>query len=275
MPLSRSARRLVWLVAAAALACGQSFKLSNYPDSQSLWDAANREFREKNWDNAVTALERLTLDLPAADTLLPRAHYLLARAYAGRGEHLLAAQAFSRVAQEFPGDSLADDALLESARSYQRLWRKPSLDAQYGQTAIATYRSLPAAYPDSPLVREANAGIRLLEEWFAKKDYENGMHYFRRKGYDSAIIYFRDVVANYPETATSRAAQLRLVEAYREIRYREDAAEVCQALRTKYAGDREVRELCGDAPPPAVASPASGARPDSAARDTAAVRPPR
>ena len=267
----RSARRLAWAVALAAIACGPSFKLSNYPTHQALWSAAMREYQARRWDHAVTAFERLTLDLPAADTLLPRAHFHLGKAYAGRGEHLLAAQSFSRVAQEFPADALADDAILEAARSYQRLWRKPSLDAQYGETAIATYRSLVAAYPESPLASEANAGIRRLEEWFAKKDYENGLHYFRRKGYDSAIIYFKDVVEKYPETATSRAAQLRLVEAYRAIRYRDDATDVCNALRAKYAGDREVREVCGAAPPAQVAPASAGTRPDSTARDTTAA----
>jgi outer membrane protein assembly factor BamD len=50
---------------------------------------------------------------------------------------------------------------------------------------------------------------------------------------------------------------MRLVQSYRRIRYREDAAEVCTALRQKYPGDRDVRGLCGAA----AATPVNASRP--------------
>src|SRR5947208_16926808 len=34
--------------------------------------------------------------------------------------------------------------------------------------------------------------VQQLREWFAEKDYKNGMFYFRRRAFDSAIIYFKD-----------------------------------------------------------------------------------
>ena len=40
--------------------------------------------------------------------------------------------------ENFPGDSLADDALYEASRAYQSMWRKPELDKAYGESAIAT-----------------------------------------------------------------------------------------------------------------------------------------
>jgi outer membrane protein assembly factor BamD (BamD/ComL family) len=82
------------------------------------------------------------------------------------------------------------------------------------------------------------------------------MHYLRRKAYDSAIIYFRDVVDGYPQTPRARDAYLRLVEAYRAIRYKEDAQEVCVALHRSYPGDREVREQCGPGPQVSDSAPA-------------------
>jgi outer membrane protein assembly factor BamD len=128
------------------------------------------------------------------------------------------------------------------------------LDAQYGETALSTFRTLIAIYPSSARTSEAQKEVNRLLEWFARKAYGNGMHYFRRKAWDSAIIYFKDIVTKYPETATARDALLRLAEAYQAIGYRQDVAETCNALRSAYAGDREVREVCG-LPPAAAVTP--------------------
>lgn len=214
-----------------------------------------REFNARHWDNAIQAFERLTLELPARDTLLPRSYWYLATAHARKDEHLLAAQGFARLNQTFPDDTLADDAMLAEAREYATLWRKPALDAQYGQTALVTYRSMLELYPDSPLAPQAQRGAEKMLEWLATKDYLTGMHYARRKAPDSAILYFRDVVENYPETARARDAYLRLVEVYRSINYRDDARDACATLRQKYPGDREVLSTCGPPPPATVAQP--------------------
>lgn len=260
-PASGRALALALAALAVALAaCGQQFKLSSFKTNQALYQAALREFNRHRWDNAIQAFERLTLELPARDTLLPTAYYYLGRAHQERDEFLLAAQSFSRLAESFPDDTLADDALYQAGRSYAKLWRRPSLDATQGHTSLAEFRSMVELYPESPLRPAAEQEIRRLEEWFATKDYETGMHYLRRGAFDSAIIYFKDVVKNHPETDRARQAQLRLVDAYRAIRYREDANETCATLRQHFPTDREVRESCGAVPPQNAPGPP---KPDS------------
>jgi outer membrane protein assembly factor BamD len=252
-------RRLAPLALALALvagACAPGFQAKTFRGTnEQLFAAALAEYQKKRWESAAAAFERLTLELPARDTLLPRAHLYLARSHMGRKQYLLAAQAFGRMAESFPNDSLADDAMFEAANAYKRLWRRPDLDAQYGTAALTTYGTLMAVYPDSPLRAASDREIARLQQWFASKDYENGMHYFRRKAFDSAIIYFKGVLETYGTTPRARDAALRLVESYRAIRYREDADELCATLRERYAGDREVREECGAAPVSATARP--------------------
>lgn len=253
MPLSRTLRLGLFVLSAiAVVGCSRGFRVNRYTTNESLYNAALSEFNRRKWDNAVTAFEKLTFELPARDTLLPSAHWYLARAHARRREHLLAAQAYNRLAESFATDSLADDALLEAAREFQKMWRRPTLDAQYGEQALSAYQTLLGLYPDTDLKDEAEAAIRELQEWFAAKDYESGMYYFRRKAFDSSIIYFRDVVTNYPETQMAKVAYLRLADAFEEIRYREDKREVCATLHAKYPGDREVLVTCG---PPASVVP--------------------
>lgn len=258
MQLFRSRVSAMLAVALVASACTPAFVPKTFKgSSEQLYVAAMKEYQKKRFENAIAAFERLTLELPARDTLLPRAHFWLGKSHARRSEYLLAAQEFARVTEGFADDPLGDDALVESGRAYQRLWRKPTLDAQYGQSALTAYRLLLTLYPNSPLRDEATRQVDKLEQWFATKDYENGLHYLRRKAYDSAIIYFKDVVRNYPATARARDANLRLVQAYRAIRYKDDAAETCAVLRAAYAADTEVRRLCGAEPAPPVAQPAT------------------
>jgi outer membrane protein assembly factor BamD len=244
----RLVRCCVALTAALGLvtACAGHLDVAKFKGTnEELYTRSLRAFTKHNWDDAVAGFEKLTLELPAHDTLLSRAHYYLGQAHEHRAEYLLAAQSYSRLAESFPDDSLADRALYNAGRSYQRMWHRPDLDASNGESALTAYQQLLSLYPGSPMAADANRQIAHLSEWFAQKDYNNGVHYYRRRAFDSAIIYLKDVVKNYPTTATARRAQLKLVDAYRAIKYRDDANDVCAQLRTAYPGDREVAQRCG------------------------------
>jgi outer membrane assembly lipoprotein YfiO len=267
--------RTSWRLAAAlsisaVAACRPEFQLKNLTTNESLYAASLSEYQHKHWDNAITGFEKLTTDLPARDSLLPRSYWYLASSHQHQDEFLLAAQSFSRVVESFPDDSLADDAGLEAARSYSRLWRKPQLDPTNGQTALASYNTLIGLYPTSPLIPTAQKEIADLENKFAIKDYDAGMYYFRRKAYDSGMLYFKDVLAKYASSPKSRDAALRLVESYKANRYREDASELCTQLRQRYPSDANVNRVCTGVPN--AAAPAT-IRADSAKVDSSAVPP--
>jgi outer membrane assembly lipoprotein YfiO len=224
--------------------CMRTFNLREYPNNEALYVAGLQQLQLRKWDFAVQVFEKLTLELPARDTLLPSSHFHLAEAYSARGEHLLSAQSYARLSESFATDTLADDALYRAAREYQAMWRRPVLDPLYGAEAAATFELMLGLYPDSEWSDSATAQLGVLQEWFATKDYESGMHYMRRKAYDSAIIYMRDVVTKYPNTARSRDAFLRLAQAYEAIKYVDDKADVCKTLREKYPNDPEVAVIC-------------------------------
>jgi len=240
---------LIFVVGSVTAAChGGGFNVNTYTTPETLYEAALREYQKGNWTNAINAFEKLTNDLGARDTLLPRSYWYLANAHEHEREHLLAAQSYGRLYESFPDDSLADDAVLAAAGEYRRLWRKPALDATYGETALGTLNTLITLYPTSEHAQVARREIAELEQWFATKNYETGMFYFRQKAWDSAIIYFRYILERWPSAPRARDALLRLAEAYRAIRYTEDFAESCTRLRQAYPGDRDVREICGDGP---------------------------
>jgi|SRR5438067_4436614 len=236
------------LLALVAVGCGQQFQPRKFPTTMALFQASVREFQRHHWDNALSGFDLLASQLPARDTLLADVYWYQGQAHEKKDEHLLAAQAYSRILDAFPDDSLADDAVLETGKEYERLWRKPMLDAQYGQTALATYRQLLSLYPDSKLVPEVGRRIAHLNAMFAQKDYDTGDYYMRRKAYDSAIIYFRDVTRLFPGTPTARLSYLRLLDAFSAIRYKEDVAETCTEARKFYPDDAEIRRACASVP---------------------------
>jgi len=259
--MHRTSWRLVAALLVSAAACRPEFQLKRFTTNETLYSASLREFQRRKWDNAVTGFDKLTTELPARDTLLPRSYWYLASAHENLGEHLLAAQSFNRLVETFPEDSLADDAALDAARSYRQLWRNPELDPTYGETALATYNMLISLYPDSPLMPVANQEIADLNNTFARKDYISGMYYFRRKAYDSGDIYFKNILAKWPDSPTARDASLRLVESYRANRYNGDAAELCTELRKKYSGAGDVAKVCRGIPDVPARVPADTTRP--------------
>lgn len=252
---------LLVLFALLGTACRPSFRVEAFATNEELFQAGVREFAAERWGNAAAAFSRLTSALAPRDTLLAQSYWYLARAQKEQEEWLLAAQSFQRIVDLAPADTLADDAALETARSYRRLWRKPELDAQYGEMALTAYRQFLGLYPTSALAPEAEREIRELDEWFATKNLMVGEHYVRRKAPDSAIIYLRTVLDTYPETQAARKAALKLVEVYQSIRYAEEARETCDWLRQRFADDAEVREQCSGLAPPAAttATPAASA----------------
>ncbi|CAN5343893.1 hypothetical protein BH23GEM2_BH23GEM2_07790 [soil metagenome] len=245
-----SGKTILALLGCAMILAGchrQSFDPRAFTSTDALFSASLREFQQRNWANAARGFEHLTTDLPARDPRLAMAYFYLGKSQQAGGEYLTSAQTFRRVSESFPDDTLADDALSEAGKSYQRLWRKPTLDAQHGQSALNVLRTLLVMYPGSPLAAETERDVARLEQWFATKDYETGYHYVKRRAYDSAIIYFRDVIENYPNTPRAREAYLRLLESYRAIRYNEDARELCTVMVARYSTDRDVTRACSGA----------------------------
>jgi len=246
--MSRFRQILLALLLAAPLACKPPFDPKIYTSADKLYQVAMAEYKAGRYDNAAKAFEKLTLDLPARDPRLPLAFYYLAQSQEKNGENLLAAGTYNRLIDAFPQDTLVDDALFLSGRAYEREWRHPELDATYGRSAITAYESLLASYPDSPYAKRGQDRLTKLDEWMAEKDYNTGYLYLKRKAFDSAILYFKDVVRQHPNSKKTRDAYLRLLEAYRAIKYTEDARDLCDAMRKAYPNDREVSKECGPAP---------------------------
>ncbi len=239
-------RALAIVSAACLLAACHHFDPRSYTDPGDLYQASLREFRAGRFARAQAGFQALTFNVGTRDTLYPLARYYLAESYFGEGDFVTSAREFRRVADESPGHRLAPDALLRTADSYAKLWEKPELDPSNGQTALATYQELAGRFPDTQAARVATARLRALTERFAQKEMENALFYFRRNAYDSAILYFKDLIANYPNASVVPDAYTYIVRSYHAIGYKDQEAEFCNALRQFYPQRPDTKRYCGN-----------------------------
>jgi outer membrane protein assembly factor BamD len=245
--------RLLLLVALTACHHGVRPVTTVAPDA--LLVQARRQFHAGDMGKALQSYRRLQFELAPNDSTLAEAHYFVAETEFQTGQLVEAAHDFRETADQFPQSSYAPTALLRAGDAQMRLWRRPELDPSYGQSALATYQELAGRYPGTAAATRAQGHVRQLREWFADKDYKNGLFYFKRGAYDSGIIYFKDVLANYPETPRAVDALLRLADSYRIIGYKDERQEACAHLRQFYPQARDVDRSCPPATPPAGTTP--------------------
>jgi outer membrane protein assembly factor BamD len=207
-------------------------------------------FRRGDFRRAQLALQRVTFELGPNQPEVAEARYYLAECYFQMGDRVQAASEFRKVADEFPTSEYAPLALLRAGDSNLRLWRRAELDPTYGETALAIYQELAGRYPDTDAAARARPHVRRLENQFAEKTYKNGTFYLKRKAYDSAIIYFKDVIANYPNSERAPDALLRLVDSYRAIGYTQELQETCAHLRRFYPHASGLDRSCPAIPDP-------------------------
>ena len=236
----RVSRLLLPFVVAA---CGHGARPAA-PAPEVLLTRARAQFRAGDFGDALQNLRRLEFELSPNDSMLPEVHYLLAESQFQMGQFVEASHEFRQTADQFPGSVYAPLALLRAGDANMRMWRKPELDPTYGQTALAIYQDLAGRYPNSQAATRAQLHVRQLREWFADKTYKNGLFYFRRGAYDSGIIYFKDVVATYPDTPRAADALLRLADSYRVIGYREELRETCAHVRRFYPQANGLEQSC-------------------------------
>jgi outer membrane protein assembly factor BamD len=238
-------RTLVWILGTLAVGCRRGpAPVRPVVLPQATLERALAQFRRGDFRRAQLALQRLTFELGPGQPELVTARFYLAESYFQLGDRVEAAHEFRKVADEFPGSEYAPLALLRAGDANMRLWRRAELDPTSGETALSIYQELAGRYPDSDAAARARLHVRHLQEQFAEKSYKNGIFYLRRKAYDSAIIYFKDVVASFPESKRVPDALLRLVDSYRAIGYKEELQETCAHLRRFYPQASGLAKSC-------------------------------
>ena len=234
------------LGAVGVAACGHGQPGSPTPvlPARVVYERAMQQYRTGHCGQARDDFQTLTSQLQPADTLVALSLYYQAECDFADGLYLEASHGFRRVADEHSSFRLAADALLRAGDAQAALWTEPELDPEYGEDAMTTYRELLARFADSRAAARAKVKIAALTDQFADKEYRNGIFYLRLKAYDSAILYFRGVVADYPQSQFAPPALVRLVQIYRTLGYTQERQDTCDHLRRYYPQASGLAEQC-------------------------------
>jgi outer membrane protein assembly factor BamD len=240
--------RFLVFAGSAAIACGSGeYDFSGYVTPQAVYDSSMAAYRVGDCDFAEAGFKQVALSYPARDERQADARFYTAECLFNRRQLLEAARVFRRITDEFPRHRLAPDALLRTGDAYAEMWKTPDLDPTYGETAVATYQELMQRFRGTPAADRARLRIAQMESWMAGKEFKSGTYYIRMRAYDSAIIYFRGVVANYPQSDFASLSVVKLIEIYERLDYQEEKNEMCGYLSRYYPGamaEGETSEMC-------------------------------
>lgn len=202
------------------------------------------ELQEGDWSAAVEALEYFVFQFPT-HARQPEARYRLGEAHFGDEDFILAANEFSRLADDYPAGPWADDARFMVCRSYRELSPRPQLDQEYTTGAIDHCNSLIAYYPDSEYVPQAREIVQEMTDKLALKGYREGEFYFSRRAYDPAVQVLEMVLERYPASTHTPGVLLKLYEAYSKLGYDAEATATRERLLRDFPDSAEARQLAG------------------------------
>lgn len=235
---------LVAALAAGLGGCGPKFKPEQFGSPVELFDASKAEYERGNCSAAERGFTRVVFELPPRDPRLAEARYLIGECQFQDKRYLEASRELRRSADDFPTHELAPTALMRSGDALAKLWKRAELDPTYGEQALAVFSEVLTRYPNSTAAALTRERAAELGDRFALKDLKNGDFYFRIKAFDSAIIYYRSVIAGWPQSRHAPTALMKLVETYRRIGYQEEADETCAHLRRFYTEAEGLDAVC-------------------------------
>jgi outer membrane protein assembly factor BamD len=236
---------IAWLPLALALgACAGSNRYESL-DAETLFLTAQAEYEEGEYDNAISALERLMVAYQSSPRV-PDGRFLLAQSYFDKGEFVTARAEYLRFLDRYIGHESSAAAALGMCKSLAELVPNPERDQGFTFEAITMCGNVIIDYAGSPESTEA-AGIRQsMRDILAEKDFLIARGYFRRRQYDPAIKYFQFVVDGYPETEFAPQALLGIYRGNEAIGYEDLAAEARSRLLGEYPNSAEAAELLLD-----------------------------
>ena len=217
------------------------------PDS--LLELGLQKLAERDWDDAIEALQPFTIQYPS-HARYQEARLRLADAFLGKKEYISAAADYVRLAADFPSGEYADDARFGVCAAYAALSPRPQLDQQYTEAALDHCQALANVFPDSPFTPGAAELAQEMRDKLAEKMYRTGDYYFKLRAYDSAVQYLDDTLELYPGAAVVPRVLLRLYQAYQALGYSDEAQGARERLLRDFPSSEEaarIRSVDGDA----------------------------
>lgn len=233
---------MVLAVLTMSLGCGGN-RTKASENARVQFERAMKQYEKGKFLNAIEDFQVLVYNFPGAD-FIDSAQYFLAHSYYGNKDHEIAAVEFQRLVNSYPQSELSDDAQYMAGVCYVKNTPKHyGLDQEDLKRAITALNNFILDNPESPLIEEARTMIIGAQTKLARKEYENGVLYFKVLDYTAAKIYFQYVIDEYTDTEYAPKALFKLAE----IEYRQKNYAAASERFNQFISIYENSELVHDA----------------------------
>ena len=204
--------RLAPLVLLGMLLAGCGSGPPTFGSAQEAYTRGVEAFEAGKYGQAIEFL-RTTLDFGRTSEIADDAQFMLAQAYAGDRQYLLAGTEFTRFIEFYRADPRIEQAAFERIQAYVALSPRYELDQTDTRQALTYITLFLQQYPEGEYAVAASALADGLREKLARKQFEGGQLYERRELYDAAAVFYLKVLDEYPTSAYADDALLGALRA--------------------------------------------------------------
>ncbi len=238
--------RLLPLVLLFAIGCGGSGRVS-YEGPRDAFERGKALFEAEKYSDAIPYLQGV-FDFGRTHEWAADAQLMLARAYRGNREFLLAANEFTRFTQIFRSDPRVAQASYELAMTYFDRSPQYKLDQTDTEQAIAQFQLFMTRFPDHPLTDEAQTRVVELRDKLAHKRYDAAAQYELRGFSEAAALTYESVFDDYYDTTWADDALLGAIRAYVTFARQSVAAKQADRLRQAMSNYDRLLQIFPDSP---------------------------
>ena len=170
------------------------------------------------------------------------AQYFLGEAYFKNEEYLLAIAEYEKLTRKMGFSPFVEDARFKICEAYSIESPKYYHDQEYTRKALDRYQEFLDDYPNSKLLDDVLASIRILREKLARKYFENGKLYLKIKKFKSAMYYFDIVISDYYDTKYSDKAKISYIFAYILMKDYDSAVGYFNKNKTSFRSPNSLKE---------------------------------
>ena len=193
--------------------------------ADELYRTGESEMARKRYEEARTNFKKI-IERHANSSYVPRARYLMGRAYHLEGEFDKGIKEFETFLSFYPSHQIADLAQYELAMSYYDQLKPIEQDQGVAVKALEAFRKLVKEYPESRYATDALAKIDICRGRIAQKEVWVASYYFNQGNTTGARQRLERVLKEYPRTLVIPEAIWLLAE----VNFREGKAEVATDL---------------------------------------------
>ena len=216
---------------------------TSQPD-KFLFDRGTAALNDKKW---LTAREffKQVVETYTQSPYRPAAKLGLGDTYLGENTAeslVLALNEFTEFLSFYPTNERADYAQYKLGMTHFKQMRAPQRDQTETKDAIKAFQAFVVRHPNSSLMDEVKAKLRLAQDRLNDSDYQVGFYYYRVRWYPGAIDRFKTLLKQDPDYTRRDAVYFHLAESLSKVKLEAEALPYYERLVKEFEQSEYLEE---------------------------------